>query len=114
MKAKCAMTPSLWARALVMLLITPRFTRAFFTVDCGIVAIERSDPLVFPGAVSKHTHVVAGSDAFGPSATNAILRQGTISGRGPRTRPGVGPQLGLSDSSLTGQSGWRSVTPMHP
>eukprot|EP00889_Picochlorum_renovo_P002710 jgi/Picre1/29740/NNA_005122.t1 len=60
-----------------MLLITPRFTRAFFTVDCGIVAIERSDPLVFPGAVSKHTHVVAGSDAFGPSATNAILRQGS-------------------------------------
>jgi hypothetical protein len=98
----------------VMLVITcrPRFAWAFFTVDCGIVTIERSDPLVSPGAVSAHTHVVAGSDTFGPSATNAILRQGAISVRGPRTRSACRQ----SDSSLTGQIefDWRRVTPMHP
>lgn len=64
--------------AVLVLLVGPCLTRAFWTVDCGIVTIERSDPLVSPGAVSSHTHVVAGSDTFGPSATNAILRQGAI------------------------------------
>jgi len=61
----------------VLLLGGPCPTAAFWTVDCGIVTIERSDPIVSPGTISAHTHVVAGSDTFGPSATNAILRQGT-------------------------------------
>ena len=51
-------------------------SRAFWTVDCGIVTTERSDPIRFFGQQSPHTHVVAGSSAFGPSATNDLLRGG--------------------------------------
>jgi hypothetical protein len=45
-------------------------------VDCGIVTTEKSDPIVSFGQQSSHTHVVAGSAAFGPSATSASLRGG--------------------------------------
>ncbi len=40
---------------------------AFWTVDCGIVTVEKSGP---------HAHVVAGSAAYGPDATNDLLRGG--------------------------------------
>lgn len=48
----------------------------FWTVDCGILTKERSDPLAFPGIESAHTHVVAGSSNFGRWSTNDVLRQG--------------------------------------
>ena len=63
--------------ALVWLLLI-KSVQAFFTVDCGIVTVERSDPIVSPGQESSHFHVVAGSDGFSQSATNANLREGTI------------------------------------
>ena len=50
---------------------------AFWTVDCGISAKERFDPINFPGGISEHVHVVAGSSNFGPNATTGeVLRQG--------------------------------------
>jgi hypothetical protein len=49
---------------------------AFWTVDCGIVSVEKSDPIRFPGQQSPHAHVVAGSSAYGPDATNDLLRGG--------------------------------------
>ena len=49
---------------------------AFWTVDCGIVSVEKSDPIRFPGQQSPHTHVVAGSSAYGPDATSDLLRGG--------------------------------------
>jgi hypothetical protein len=50
---------------------------AFWTVDCGIIAKERFDPINFPGGISEHVHVVAGSSNFGPNATTSeVLRQG--------------------------------------
>lgn len=54
--------------------ISMQTASAFWTVDCSIIAQERSDPIVSPGQVSEHQHVVAGSSRFGPSATNDILR----------------------------------------
>ena len=48
-------------------------------MDCGIVTTEKSDPIVSFGQQSSHTHVVAGSAAFGPSATSASLRGGGTS-----------------------------------
>ena len=49
---------------------------AFWTVDCGIVTVEKSDPIRFPGQQGPHAHVVAGSSAYGPDATNDLLRGG--------------------------------------
>ncbi|KAI0390448.1 WSC domain-containing protein [Xylariaceae sp. FL0594] len=38
---------------------------AFFRLPCSSpVVVERSDPIVDPGAVAKHLHTVMGSDAF--------------------------------------------------
>jgi beta-glucanase (GH16 family) len=67
------------ARAMLVLaalsfLNTCHVAKAFWTVDCGIVTVEKSDPIVFFGQENPHTHVVAGSAAFGPNATNADLR----------------------------------------
>jgi len=60
------------AHPIPLLQVSP--THAFWTVDCGIVTTERSDPIRFFGQESPHTHTVAGSSAFGPSATNDLLR----------------------------------------
>lgn len=35
-----------------------------FTVNCQPLTIQRSDPVVSPGAVSGHTHVIIGGTAF--------------------------------------------------
>jgi len=49
---------------------------AFWTVDCGIVASERTDPIRFFNTESTHVHVIAGSSAIGQNSTNADLRGG--------------------------------------
>lgn len=35
-----------------------------FTVSCAPLTMQRSDPVVFPGITSPHTHIVAGGSAF--------------------------------------------------
>ena len=49
---------------------------AFWAVDCGVVATERTDPIRFFGEISPHVHVIAGSSAITVNATNADLRGG--------------------------------------
>lgn len=49
---------------------------AFWAVDCGVVATERTDPIRFFGESSQHVHVIAGSSAIAANATNADLRGG--------------------------------------
>ncbi|KAI8113491.1 hypothetical protein M9435_003492 [Picochlorum sp. BPE23] len=69
---------SWWLQAALVLLVLGtknNAVRAFWTVDCGVVTIEKSDPIVSFGQTSAHMHVVAGSSGFGPDATNAILRE---------------------------------------
>lgn len=69
---------SWWLQVAVVLLVLGtknNAVRAFWTVDCGVVTIEKSDPIVSFGQTSAHMHVVAGSSGFGPDATNAILRE---------------------------------------
>lgn len=51
-------------------------TQAFWTVDCGIVATEKTDPIRSFGIESSHVHIIAGSSAIGPTSTNADLRGG--------------------------------------
>ena len=62
-------------------------------MDCGIVTVERSDPIVSPGQESSHFHVVAGSDGFSQSATNANLREGTINEIHTVAHRGLWPRL---------------------
>lgn len=78
MHANAPLGGSWWLQAAVVLLVLGtknNAVHAFWTVDCGVVTIEKSDPIVSFGQTSAHTHVVAGSSGFGPDATNAILRE---------------------------------------
>ncbi|PHH90896.1 hypothetical protein CDD83_2315 [Cordyceps sp. RAO-2017] len=45
-----------------------------FTVNCAPLTIQRGDPIVFPGAVSPHVHVVVGGTAFALSESNEQAR----------------------------------------
>ena len=53
---------SLWA-SLVLGFIHGSYGQ-LFTVNCDPLTIQRSDPVVFPGIVSPHVHVVTGGTAF--------------------------------------------------
>jgi beta-glucanase (GH16 family) len=63
-----------WALASLLVLLNATRIWAFWTVDCGIVSVEKADPITSFGSINTHTHVVAGSAAFGQNATNADLR----------------------------------------
>ena len=41
-----------------------------FNVDCGKLTVQRSDPIVAPGAVSGHVHFVVGGTNFKRTETN--------------------------------------------
>ena len=35
-----------------------------WTINCGVLSIQRSDPIVSPGNASSHVHAIAGGTAF--------------------------------------------------
>lgn len=57
--------------------------QAFFRLACfNPVTIERADPIVAPGKVAGHTHIVSGGSGFSPSASAADLRASNCSSCG--------------------------------
>ena len=48
-----------------------------FTVNCSPLTIQRSDPIVNPGATSSHVHVVLGGNGFAPSMDYASTQKST-------------------------------------
>ena len=79
---------------------------AFWTVDCGIIAREVSDPIRFPGEISSHTNVVAGSSSFGPLSTNIDLRNGSCTSCDVKQDKSAywTPQLYVVPPELVGQT----------
>ncbi len=45
-----------------------------FTVNCSPLTIQRGDPIVFPGQISPHVHVVTGGTAFQQTQSNEQAR----------------------------------------
>ncbi|OAA67602.1 hypothetical protein ISF_03778 [Cordyceps fumosorosea ARSEF 2679] len=45
-----------------------------FTVNCAPLTIQRGDPIVWPGQVSPHVHVVTGGTAFQRTESNEQAR----------------------------------------
>lgn len=45
---------------------------AEFTVNCLPLTIQRGDPIVFPGQISPHVHVVTGGTAFQFTQPNEV------------------------------------------
>lgn len=45
---------------------------AEFTVNCQPLTIQRGDPIVFPGQISPHVHVVTGGTAFQLNQPNEV------------------------------------------
>lgn len=48
-----------------------------FTLSCDPLTYQRSDPVVFPGVVSPHTHVVIGGNAFNRTMSNTLATMAT-------------------------------------
>jgi hypothetical protein len=45
---------------------------ALFTVNCAPLTIQRGDPIVSPGKISSHVHVVTGGTAFQLKQSNEV------------------------------------------
>lgn len=45
---------------------------AEFTMNCAPLTIQRGDPIVFPGEISPHVHVVTGGTAFQQNEPNEV------------------------------------------
>lgn len=45
-----------------------------FTVNCSPLTIQRGDPIVSPGQISPHVHVVTGGTAFQQTQSNEQAR----------------------------------------
>ncbi len=45
-----------------------------FTVNCAPLTIQRGDPIVFPGQISPHVHIVTGGTAFQLTQSNEQAR----------------------------------------
>jgi hypothetical protein len=45
-----------------------------FTVNCAPLTIQRGDPIVFPGVISPHVHIVTGGTAFQQTEPNEVAR----------------------------------------
>lgn len=48
-----------------------------FTVNCSPLTIQRGDPIVWPGQISPHVHVVTGGTAFQQTQSNEQARDAT-------------------------------------
>ena len=40
-----------------------------WTVNCGVLSVQRADPIVSPGIPSSHVHAISGGTAFSKSMT---------------------------------------------
>lgn len=49
-------------------------TGGLFTVNCSPLTIQRGDPIVFPGQISPHVHVVTGGTNFQQTESNEQAR----------------------------------------
>lgn len=54
-------------------------SNAFFVVNCTILALKQWDPIVYPGMMSNHAHVIAGAGNFSPNSTNDSIKQASCS-----------------------------------
>jgi hypothetical protein len=64
------------ALCLLAFLVTP--SHAFWRMPCAQpVVVERSDPIINPGAVSGHTHTIMGGNGFGFAMTYADTQAST-------------------------------------
>lgn len=45
---------------------------AEFTVNCAPLTIQRGDPIVYPGEISPHVHIVTGGTAFQLDQPNEV------------------------------------------
>ena len=51
-----------------------------WTVNCGVLSVQRSDPIVSPGAPSGHVHAISGGTAFSrsmPGIDSAVAAKAT-------------------------------------
>lgn len=51
-----------------------------WTVNCGVLTIQRSDPIVSPGGPSSHVHAISGGTAFSrnmPGIDDAVNAKAT-------------------------------------
>ena len=61
---------------LLALAILPAWTDAFWRLPCrGRSGVARMDPIVDPGKISSHVHVVHGGGGFAMKADTATLRK---------------------------------------
>ena len=71
-----ATNPKAWSLALLSTLAVP--TDAYWRMPCPGTLLEgRLDPIVSPGAVSGHTHVILGGNGFAPSMDYASTQVST-------------------------------------
>lgn len=67
--------PSLYSQAVFALLGLLPLVGAqggVFVLNCDPLLYQRSDPIVSPGEVSGHTHLVIGGDAFNRTMSNSL------------------------------------------
>lgn len=55
--------------AALSLHIVYRARGQIFTVNCDPLAIERADPIIYPGVISPHVHAVIGGTGFNMTMT---------------------------------------------
>ena len=58
--------------ALLALAAAPLAAAQVFVVNCDPLTIQRSDPIVSPGGMSSHVHVVTGGTGFQQTQSNAV------------------------------------------
>ena len=64
------------ATAAALLALVQGAQAQLFTVNCAPVAVERLDPVVFPGIISPHVHAVVGSTNFQRTEPNSVAIAG--------------------------------------
>jgi hypothetical protein len=63
-------------QAAAFLITLPSAAHAqLFTVNCAPLTVQRGDPIVTPGVISPHVHIVVGGTAFQQSLSNDAARR---------------------------------------
>lgn len=63
-------------KAVAVLVALPAAVHSqLFTVNCAPLTIQRGDPIVTPGVISPHVHIVVGGTAFQQSLPNDVARR---------------------------------------
>lgn len=68
------MPSSLTVAATVAAALLQGTNAQLFTVNCAPLTIQRGDPIVYPGQISPHVHIVTGGTNFALSETNEQAR----------------------------------------